>query len=321
MKLLVALILAIPTYGISLAILILYLVIKTRNTKKDISKAIVFLSEKHEGESICFDEINYIQARAYVEEFGEIKKEIGLYLELLISIEGDSYRVCLNKEPIGKGAIFKVENISWMIRLRDWLDQYMRSSDLPEPWNIRSLKNVVLGSGVNPEFYLHVRFKRLPPEICELCNLENLYLQNAGLVELPYNIGKLQRLKNLKLGGNRLKTLPASIGRLQSLEVLTVWLNELESVPAEIGMLKNLRGLSFWENPLARLPDEIVELTNLKELEIYFMPNLKLTDSQIEWLVALKENGCEILADDEVERILASPLDISPRLIDHPLGK
>lgn len=309
MKFIVALVLAIPTYGISLAVLFLYLIFKTKNVKKNMNKAVVHLADNHSGLGVCFKEIRYVQARAYAEEVGEIKKQIGNYFEFSVEIDGKSYAVCINKEPEGKGAIIKSEDVDWMVALHEWLDQYMRSSDLPAPLDIRELKNIVLGSGVNPEFYLHVNFERLPAEICELYNLENLYLQNAGLIELPYNIGKLQSLKNLKLGGNCLKTLPSSIGKLKNLEVLTVWLNELESIPPEIGMLKNLRGLSFWENPLEMLPDEIVELTELKELEIFLMPNLKLNESQIEWLINLKKNGCEILADQEIENILASSLD------------
>lgn len=52
--------------------------------------------------------------------------------------------------------------------------------------------------------------------------------------------------------------------------------------------------------PLNYLPDSIVNLNRLEGLELFSMPNLKLTDSQKLWIKKLRENGCDVMIDEEL---------------------
>ncbi|MBT4290056.1 MAG: hypothetical protein HOD92_22250 [Deltaproteobacteria bacterium] len=105
MKFIIALVLAIPTYGMSLIILIAYLFIKHLNFSKNMEKAIVYLSSDSYPLGTCFDEIRYAQALAYADEVGNIISKRGQYVEFEVKINGDSYFVTLNREPDRNGAI------------------------------------------------------------------------------------------------------------------------------------------------------------------------------------------------------------------------
>jgi len=164
--------------------------------------------------------------------------------------------------------------------------------ELPkEFFRLSHLKQLHLGSAINPELYL-TYLTELPEELGQLTHLECLCIQFNNLRSLPVAIGNLINLKDLKLGGNKLKTLPQDIGNLKSLEILTLWRNDLVSLPEEIGELQQLKGLDIASNPLRKLPETIVNLTNLKSLN---MENgIQLSNSQKNWLNELTENGCDI---------------------------
>ncbi len=100
-----ALALAIPTYGISIILLFIYMYLKTSNLSKNMEKAIVNLSTDSYPLGTCFKEIQYVQALAYADEVGNIISQSGKYIEFNVEIDRVEYRVSLNQEPNGNSAI------------------------------------------------------------------------------------------------------------------------------------------------------------------------------------------------------------------------
>ena len=302
MKFIIALVLAVPTYGVSILILFAYMFYKTKNLKTNMEKAIVYLSNDNHFQGTCFDEISYTQAIGYASETGQITDQVGLYIEFKVEINEKKYEVTLNREPNRDGAILNAKNIDWIEAVYSWLFRNMNSRNLPDISKILSLTKVKVGSAAWPEHY-KCDIKEIPKDLCRIKSLEELHFQFNQLKELPEEIGNLENLKWLKIGGNKLETLPPTIGKLKNLQVLTVWQNNLVEIPPEIGLLSNLKGLSFWGNPLASLPEEITKLTQLKVLEINIMPNLCLSPNQKVWIKNLTENGCTIYIDDNDDQI------------------
>jgi hypothetical protein len=105
MKFIIALALAIPTYGISLVVLFIYIYFKTSSFSKNMKNAIVYLSTDSHPLGTCFEEIHYAQALAYADEVGSIRSQSGQYIEFNVEIDGVEYFVTLNREPNGNGAI------------------------------------------------------------------------------------------------------------------------------------------------------------------------------------------------------------------------
>ena len=112
--------------------------------------------------------------------------------------------------------------------------------------------------------------EKLPAEISQLQNLQELHLWGNQLTTLPAEMGQLQNLQKLYLGGNQLTTLPAEMGQLQNLQTLWLGDNKLTTLPAEIGQLQNLQTLWLVDNKLTTLPAEIGQLQNLQILGLGF---------------------------------------------------
>ena len=90
-------------------------------------------------------------------------------------------------------------------------------------------------------------------DICNLNNLEVLYLNDLGLTILPDAIGNLTSLKELHIWGNNLTTLPDSVRNLENLRVLNISGNTFTSIPESLLALPQLRrviwrgGTEEWE--------------------------------------------------------------------------
>ncbi len=90
---------------------------------------------------------------------------------------------------------------------------------------------------------VHRTGKKLPLEVFELTDLEELSIKDCRLVELPTEIKNLKRLKRLNCANNYFKSIPIEIGELTQLEYLNLSANELETFPTEVFALKNLKEL------------------------------------------------------------------------------
>ncbi len=109
MKFIVALVLAIPTYGISIILLFIYVHFKTRMYYKNsnIKEVIVYLSEDSYIVGRCFGDIYYMEALAYASIIGSIQTQRGQYVEFNVKIDGVNYFVTLDREPNGNCAILR----------------------------------------------------------------------------------------------------------------------------------------------------------------------------------------------------------------------
>ncbi len=300
MLIIIALILAIPTYGFSLILLFGYWWYKHKKLEKNLQKAIHHLLNNSSAISTCFDDIDYRHAATYLREKAtRLRVQSGLYLEYEFDSDKGILVVKLDKEPNGKSAVMNASFIeTWILNGTNWLNQFRSEYNQISIDEFPQLKEIVLGAAHLPEYSKDIKY--LPKEIFKIQSLESMHLQYCNLKELPDEIKNLTKLKDLKLGGNALVSLPDSIVNLKSLEILTIWRNDLLRLPENIGKLTNLKGLSLWDTPLNYLPDSIVNLNRLEGLELFSMPNLKLTDSQKLWIKKLRENGCDVMIDEEL---------------------
>jgi Leucine-rich repeat (LRR) protein len=106
-------------------------------------------------------------------------------------------------------------------------------------------------------------------ELAAASGSPSLDLSGMGLTKLPPEIGQLSQLQELNLEDNRLTELPPEIGQLTNLTRLNLRYNNLTSLPPEIWQL-NLKTLELVGNsvlesaevkegsPLAELPDPVL---------------------------------------------------------------
>ena len=134
-----------------------------------------------------------------------------------------------------------------------------------------TVEKLLYAVGIYLEYY---NLTKIPKEIGNLTNLQELDLSNNKLTEIPKEIGNLTNLQILNLGHNRLKKIPKEIGNLINLQKLWLEDNQLTEISKEIGNLTNLQYFFLHKNQLKDIPEEICNLTNLKLF--YIDPELKL---------------------------------------------
>jgi Leucine-rich repeat (LRR) protein len=78
--------------------------------------------------------------------------------------------------------------------------------------------------------------------------------------------------------------------------------NQLTKLQKEIENLINLKGFCINSIQIAKLPKEIINLTNLENFFLFDNPNLILSLDQKEWMNSLKENGCNVIMDNDLMR-------------------
>src|SRR6266496_1460859 len=152
----------------------------------------------------------------------------------------------------------------------------------PELWQLTNLQELYLENN---------QLSQLPPEIGQLTNLQTLVIHHNQLSQLPLELGQLTNLQRLDLDNNHLSQLPAEIGQLSNLQKLYLDNNQLSQLPAEIGQLTTLHTLYLNNNQLSQLPPEVGQLTGLQELSFtnnqlsLLPPELwQLTNLQKLWL-------------------------------------
>src|SRR6266436_2952057 len=142
----------------------------------------------------------------------------------------------------------------------------------PELWQLTNLQEIYLDNN---------QLSQLPPDIGKLTNLQDLWLSRNQLSQLPPDIGKLTNLQELKLGKNLLSQLPPELWRLTNLKKLYLNYNQLDEIPPEIGQLTNLQELDLSNTKLKRLPTAIGQLTNLQTLNVAAVPTLHTPPPEI----------------------------------------
>lgn len=167
-------------------------------------------------------------------------------------------------------------------------------------------------------------FRRIPPSIKKLKNLQYLEMnnnlirgiprwlpKNSKLTSLDLNYNKLRfdkkavrglnNINSLLLGGNELTELPDNIGELKNLRKLNLGKNKLSNLPGSFKELDSLTNLIFYQNEFAEIPTEIGYLKNLVELDFYYNNITEIPD-EIGGLTKLKQlflsfNQIKILPD------------------------
>lgn len=90
------------------------------------------------------------------------------------------------------------------------------------------------------------KINEIPKELCNLENLEGLYLYN-----------------------NMIRVIPKEIGKLVQLRWLNLEYNSIEDIPKEIGKLVNLSGLFLKMNQIIKIDDGLInDLDNMVKLVI-----------------------------------------------------
>lgn len=121
-----------------------------------------------------------------------------------------------------------------------------------------NLKKLYIGN--NP-------LKLFPKKICDLQNLEALYMNDCSLTIIPDSISNLINLQELDIGRNYLIFFPLIVCELKNLKKLWVNGNCLSSLPDSIKNLKLLEMLDISDNNFTTFPNIVFDL-NLKFLNI-----------------------------------------------------
>lgn len=112
------------------------------------------------------------------------------------------------------------------------------------------------------------KLTRIPAEVFELENLEELDLSRNKIREIPPAIGQLKKLRILRVQKNQIETLPEEIGRLRRLEFLDVSRNPLLRLPESLGQCTALRQIMAWDTNLTDLPLSLNQLEKLEEVDL-----------------------------------------------------
>ena len=99
-------------------------------------------------------------------------------------------------------------------------------------------------------------------------NLSILDLSGLGLTELPPEIGEMLQLRELYLQDNQLTEFPIEILNLIELQRLSLWGNDITEIPAGISRLTQLSYLDLRDMPITDLPASMVDLRLLRELDL-----------------------------------------------------
>lgn len=113
-----------------------------------------------------------------------------------------------------------------------------------------------------------MKLSKIPPEIFEMENLEELDLSRNRIREVPPAIGQLRKLRVLKLSKNQIESLPDEMGQLRRLEILDISRNPLYRLPESLGSCTALRQILAWDTNLTGLPATLNQLENLQEVDL-----------------------------------------------------
>jgi len=126
---------------------------------------------------------------------------------------------------------------------------------------ITSLKKLSVGSNYDGKYKKDEII--LPPQLANLCNLENLSL-GYGTPVIPQWVYGMQNLKALSIYSEFEETIPAEIVNLKNLNKLRVHGQKFLNLPCEIGELLSLTVIDLNCPHLKKLPETFAALKNLK---------------------------------------------------------
>ncbi|KAL3726569.1 hypothetical protein ACJRO7_031467 [Eucalyptus globulus] len=126
------------------------------------------------------------------------------------------------------------------------------------------------------------RLKKLPMEVNQLQELEELFIDRTRMEEIPISKGSMKKLRTLSATDcESLVRIPRSLGHLASLSTLDFsGCVKLAELPDSIGYLQTLRRLSLRRcQSLRGVPDSIGKLESLTELDISYTSFKELPES------------------------------------------
>lgn len=314
MLLLLALILAFPTCGVSLIAYFVWMHYAKKGSQSDhqplskVGRAILLVANKHNGsiigtsvEGVTYNEVTseLLNNMLFTKERYE---RIDDAVEADITLHGQKYDVHVTREPNGgKDAILRVrKSEKWLDDLYKWMHEELGIANGTSKYYLVHDATFWAGAAHRPEDRPREPVK-VPASLGNLTHLKTLALINRNVVSLPESLRKLRNLKELKLGGNCLTKFPNQVFDMPNLELLTLWFNDIEEVPSDIGKLVTLKGLDLSGNQFKNLPDSI---TNLTRLEKFYMTHdgvVELTRAQKIWLVELIKSGAEVCLNKEAD--------------------
>ena len=111
-------------------------------------------------------------------------------------------------------------------------------------------------------------------------------------IKIPTELGQLANLEELHLIGNNLKTIPVELCNLHNLKILSLHQNELHNVPTELGHMHNLTRLYLGNNKLTSIPTELANLSNLKTIALF---NNNIKQNQKQNIINMFGNGVDTI--------------------------
>jgi hypothetical protein len=308
---LIALVLAIPTWGLSLVAYFgwRYLALRVgpalRHANLDeVEQAIQLVGTRHGGSLIgtAIQEVNYAHVMSWLG-----RKSVNcrhLYdpprEAFQVPIAGQWFDVTVQRAPIGEDAIFRVRaSEPWLDEIFGWMRTIGLHNGIGK-LELPTAQKVHIGAAHAAD-RMYKTPNRVPANIYRLEHLKSLMLVYRSIEALPKTVGRMRQLEELKLGGNILTELPDEVCELEGLKLLTLWGNNLKRLPQLIGNLRQLDGLDISGNDLRSLPDSIVEIDSLKRLYLNSNEKLILSDRQERWLASLIDGGTEVLMDKGLE--------------------
>ncbi|AFY40133.1 small GTP-binding protein [[Leptolyngbya] sp. PCC 7376] len=110
--------------------------------------------------------------------------------------------------------------------------------------------------------------RKIPEEITELKNLQQLNLWGNKIRNIPWKITNLNNLQRLNLRHNKIRNFPEEITNLKNLQQLDLSDNQTLEIPETITKLRNLKKLNISNNQIRYLSHTIAELKNLQQLDL-----------------------------------------------------
>ncbi len=139
----------------------------------------------------------------------------------------------------------------------------------PEIGGLGELRRLILGKWDDErEENIGNHLMTLPPELCQLQQLESLSLRMNRISSIPEVIAQLINLKSLELSCNQISVISESIVQLVNLRTLPLWNNKITVIPESIAQLVNLQDLNLGRNQISSIPNSIAKLVNLQTLSL-----------------------------------------------------